>query len=91
MQEIAFQSIRNEKFSEWGMLPDPPGGVNPLLKKILDPPRIFQEQFPSGVWELVQINIPSVNQNFIFYLIVLKYSTVDAIISKCLYSAYIYT
>ena len=31
MQEIAFQSIRNQKFFEWGV----PGGVNPLFKKIL--------------------------------------------------------
>ena len=38
MQEIAFQSIRNQTFSERGMPPDPPGFVNPLFKKILDPP-----------------------------------------------------
>ena len=38
MQEIAFQNIRNQNFSERGMPPEPPGGVNPLFKKILDPP-----------------------------------------------------
>ena len=32
MQEIAFQSIRNQKFSERSMPPDAPGGVNPLFK-----------------------------------------------------------
>ena len=37
MQEIAFQSIRNKKFSERSMPLDPPGGGNPLFKKILDP------------------------------------------------------
>ena len=29
---------KNATFSERGMPPDPPGGVNPLFKKILDPP-----------------------------------------------------
>ena len=43
MQEIAFQSIRNKKFSERGMPPDPPGGVNPVFKNILDPPlRVYK-------------------------------------------------
>ena len=37
MQEIAFQSIRNKNFSERSMPLDPPGGGNPLFKKILDP------------------------------------------------------
>ena len=37
MQEIAFQSIRNQNFSERGAPPGPPGGVNPLFKRILDP------------------------------------------------------
>ena len=37
MQEIAFQSISNQTFSERGIPPDSPGGVNPLFKNILDP------------------------------------------------------
>ena len=40
MQEIAFQSIRNQIFSERGMPLDPPGGVNPLFKNILAPPLV---------------------------------------------------
>ena len=38
MQEIAFQSIRNKKFSERGMPSNPAGGVKPVFKGILDPP-----------------------------------------------------
>ena len=39
MQEIAFQSIRNKKFSERGMPLNPVGGgVKPFFKRILDPP-----------------------------------------------------
>ena len=34
MQEIAFQSIRNQNFSERGAPPGPPGGVNPQLVKM---------------------------------------------------------
>ena len=41
MQEIAFQSIRNQKFPERAMPLEPPGGVNPLFKKILDPPLLL--------------------------------------------------
>ena len=33
MQEIAFQSIRNQTFSDLGIALDPPWGVNPLFKK----------------------------------------------------------
>ena len=51
MQEIAFQSIRNKKFSERGMPPDPPGGVNPVFKNILDPPlRVYKMWYRNGVF-----------------------------------------
>ena len=68
MQEIAFQRIRDQKFSERGMSLDPTGGVNPIFKKILDPPlnpTDIHNQWRMKVKVKVKVHVSSYAINFI--------------------------